>query len=77
MSNISVIKKKKNQVGFIRLNRPEQSNALSTNMLEDIASAVDAFDNDESIRAIVITSSGDYFTSGVDLKEFSEKTNDV
>ena len=77
MSNISVITESKNQVGFIRLNRPEQSNALSTNMLEDIASAVDAFDNDESIRAIVITSSGDYFTSGVDLKEFSENTNDV
>ena len=46
MSNISVITESKNQVGFIRLNRPEQSNALSTSMLEDIASAVDAFDND-------------------------------
>ena len=72
MSYASLITESKNQVGVIRFNRPDVHNALSTTMLEDIAMAVEAFDNDDSVRAIVLCSSGDYFTAGVDLQEFSQ-----
>lgn len=77
MSYASLITESKNQVGVIRFNRPDAHNALSTTMLEDIAMAVEAFDNDDSVRAIVLCSSGDYFTAGVDLQEFSQNLTDV
>lgn len=77
MPYTSLITETKNQVGFIRFNRPDQNQALSTAMLEDIAAAVDAFDNDESVRALILISSGKYFTSGIDLQEFSQNATDV
>ncbi|GAB3504429.1 enoyl-CoA hydratase/isomerase family protein [Emticicia fontis] len=53
----------------ITLNRPQVFNALSTELIKEITNAVETASNDESIRVIVITGTGDKaFCSGADLK---------
>jgi enoyl-CoA hydratase len=63
------------QVGIVTLNRPKELNALSTAVIAEVASASSAFDNDESIRCMVITGAGDKaFAAGADIKEMAGKS---
>ena len=42
------------KVGLITLNRPKALNALSDDLMDEIADAVDGFETDDSIGALVI-----------------------
>ncbi|WP_394992301.1 enoyl-CoA hydratase/isomerase family protein [Emticicia sp.] len=56
-------------IATITLNRPQVYNALSSALIKEITKAVEIAANDESIRAIILTGSGDKaFCSGADLK---------
>ena len=44
-------------VGLITLNRPKALNALSTPLFTELNAAVKEFDNDDSVRALVLTGS--------------------
>lgn len=44
-------------VGLITLNRPKALNALSTPLFTELNDAVKAFDDDDSVRAVVLTGS--------------------
>ncbi len=64
-------------VALCRLNRPEARNALSPELMEELAAAVEAFDADPDVRAIVITGSDEVFAAGADVgalasREFHE-----
>jgi len=61
-------------VGLITLNRPKAMNALSNQLTAEMALALDAFDADDSIGAIVITGSEKAFAAGADIKEMKDKT---
>src|SRR5579884_2299847 len=57
-------------VTTITINRPRQLNALSTRTLQEIHDAVQAAGNDETVRAIIITGSGERaFSAGADIGE--------
>jgi len=60
-------------VGLITLNRPKAMNALCANLAREIATAVDAYESDDSISALVVTGSEKAFCAGADIKEMSEK----
>lgn len=63
------------RVGIVTLNRPKELNALSTGVIAEVASALSAFDRDESIRCMIITGAGDKaFAAGADIKEMAGKT---
>ncbi len=62
------------KVGLIRLNRPKFMNALSTPLFTDLARALDAFETDDEIGAIVITGNDKAFAAGADIKEMKDKT---
>ena len=58
----------------ITLNRPQVFNALSSELIKEITQAVETANQDESIRVIVLTGSGDKaFCSGADLKAGLDK----
>ncbi|XP_030754194.1 enoyl-CoA hydratase, mitochondrial [Sitophilus oryzae] len=59
----------KNNVGIIQLNRPKALNALCNGLMLEVAKALDSFENDTSIGAIVITGSEKAFAAGADIKE--------
>ena len=60
-------------VGWIRLNRPDKLNALTSRMSDEILEALDAARGDPSVRCVVITGEGRGFSAGQDLKEFQER----
>jgi enoyl-CoA hydratase/carnithine racemase len=53
----------------LTLNRPQQYNALSGEMLTELQTALDDIGQDDSIRVVVIAASGKAFCPGHDLKE--------
>jgi enoyl-CoA hydratase len=61
----------RNNVEIITVNRPKALNALNSDTVSELMSAVKTFDADKSIRVIVITGSGDKaFVAGADITGF-------
>ncbi len=61
-------------VGVITLNRPKALNALCAGLIRELAVAVDGFEADDGIGAIVVTGSDRAFAAGADIKEMQPKT---
>lgn len=59
---------------WITLNNPEQSNAITTDMIESLCRVLKHADFDPEIRVMIITGEGKNFCSGGDIKAMSEKT---
>ncbi|KRY78401.1 Enoyl-CoA hydratase, mitochondrial, partial [Trichinella pseudospiralis] len=72
-SNYSFIKcdivGEESNVGLIQLNRPKQLNALCKPLFAEIACALEGFQNDPAIKAVVITGSDKAFSAGADIDE--------
>ena len=63
------------RVGIVTLNRPKELNALNFQLVSELATALEAFDRDESIGCMVITGAGQKaFAAGADIKEMSDKS---
>ena len=60
-------------VGLIRLNRPDALNSLNSQLLGELATALATFEENDKVRAIVLTGSEKAFAAGADIKEMSEK----
>lgn len=70
------------QTQVIRLNRPEKMNAITRSMYAGLTAALNDAAGDFGVRAVVITSEGDHFTAGNDIKDFmanppTEESSDV
>jgi enoyl-CoA hydratase len=74
MTYQNIIVETHGKVGLIKLNRPQVLNALSTPLLEDLNKALEIFEADQNIGAIVITGSEKAFAAGADIKEMQDKT---
>jgi enoyl-CoA hydratase len=62
-------------VALVTLDRPEALNALSFDLLDALATALESLDADPTCRAIVITGSGDRaFAAGADIRELARQT---
>jgi methylglutaconyl-CoA hydratase len=66
---MTVTVKKTLPSGTIILNRPDKRNALSRQMLEDIAQALDDLHQERKVRAVILTGAGTAFCAGMDLAE--------
>lgn len=67
----SVITEQRGSLGVITLNRPKALNALSLEMIREIAATLKDWEDDASIAAVVFLGSGDRaFCSGGDIKSF-------
>jgi enoyl-CoA hydratase/carnithine racemase len=64
--------------GILRivLNRPDKKNALTRAMYARMADALDRATEDGAIRVVLITGSGDSYTSGNDLADFQSSAAD-
>lgn len=59
-------------VRLVRFVRPQARNALSRNLLRELAAALDAFAADAEVRCVVLTGDERAFSSGADIKEMPD-----
>jgi enoyl-CoA hydratase len=69
MSEQLIQTERRGAVGLIRLNRPQALNALCKAMMAELAAALDAFEADPAIGAMVLTGNERAFAAGADIKE--------
>ena len=74
MAYENIIVETRGNVGLITLNRPEALNALSSPLMAELTEALDAFEADAAIGAMVLTGSEKAFAAGADIKEMQDKT---
>ena len=54
-------------VGWLTLNNPSERNTLTAPMVSSIVAAMDAFEADDGVGAVVVTGAGSAFCAGADL----------
>jgi len=59
-------------IATITLNRPEQLNAFTGTMMNEIIDAFDRIDADDDVRAVLVTGAGRGFCAGADLSSGGE-----
>jgi enoyl-CoA hydratase/carnithine racemase len=64
-------------VAVLTLNRPEARNSLSEALIAELDDALRNFENDESVRAVVIAATGKTFSAGHDMKELTARRSDA
>jgi len=64
-------------VALLTLNRPQAMNALSRELLDELARAIDAAAADPSVRVLILTGAGRGFCAGLDLKELGSGRADI
>ena len=55
----------------VRLNRPQALNALNTEMMSELAAALDGAALDPAVRCVILTGSEKAFAAGADIKEMA------
>jgi 2-(1,2-epoxy-1,2-dihydrophenyl)acetyl-CoA isomerase len=61
----------RNQIAYITLHRPDAANSFHIPMAQEFMRAAIACDEDQSIRAVLITGSGKMFCAGGDIASFA------
>lgn len=67
-----IIYEVKEDIAFIKFNRPEYGNAFSDDSFEEIPIALKQAEADETVRAIVLTGVGKMFCAGGDINQFKD-----
>ena len=74
MAYKTIIVETKGRTGIVTLNRPKALNALNAELIDELNQALDRYEADDDIAAIVITGSDRAFAAGADIKEMQEKS---
>ena len=75
MAYQTLLLEKQEGVGIITLNRPERLNALNRALTTELEQALIQFENDDELRAIIVTGAGDKaFSAGADIHEMVQQS---
>ncbi len=74
MAYENIIVETRGHVGLVTLNRPKALNALNAALIAELNQALDRFEADEQVAAIVVTGSERAFAAGADIKEMQDKS---
>lgn len=58
--------------GTISIDRPDRRNALARETIRELKSAIEDFQQERTVRAIILTGVGDMFSAGTDLQQVQE-----
>ena len=75
MSYENVLVEKRDQIGFITLNRPQAMNTFNVPFARELNDALWEMERDPEVRVVVIDANGKNFSTGISLDEFKGKTN--
>lgn len=62
----------KENIGWLKMSRPEALNALNTETLNELNIAIESLYEDDSVNVIVITGEGKAFVAGADIAEMKD-----
>lgn len=62
---------KEEPIAIVQLNRPEALNALNPELMKQLVAALQQLDQDNTVRAIVLTGNEKAFAAGADIKEMA------
>lgn len=68
-----IVGKDKN-IAVVQLNRPKALNALCDGLMKELTVALNAYETDKSIGAVILTGNGKAFAAGADIKEMLPHT---
>src|SRR5437879_13036103 len=75
MAYETILLERRGPVAFIRFNRPDKLNAMSTKMKDEVLAALEKLEADDGVRVVVFTGQGDKaFVAGADLHAFKAGT---
>jgi enoyl-CoA hydratase len=69
---VTVLLEREEPIAVVRLNRPEQLNALSNQLMGELVGALENLDADETIRCIVLAGDERAFAAGADISELRD-----
>jgi enoyl-CoA hydratase len=69
MAYENILVETRGAVGLVTLNRPQALNALCDNLIHELNVALEIFEAEDAIGAIVLTGSAKAFAAGADIKE--------
>jgi enoyl-CoA hydratase len=69
---VTVLIERDEPIAVVRLNRPEQLNALSNQLMGELVGALENLDADDGIRCIVVAGSERAFAAGADIAELRD-----
>jgi len=72
MSYVNIIVEKKEGVGLIKINRPNNLNALNKDTIIELTKAVEELEKDKNIKVAIITGEGKAFIAGADIKQMKD-----
>ena len=69
-----LIARKENGIGWVIFNNPEKRNAMSLEMSEATAAAMESYAKDPEVRVVILRGEGGKaFVSGADISQFKER----
>jgi trans-feruloyl-CoA hydratase/vanillin synthase len=72
----SVLVEFEDGIAWVAMNRPDKRNAMNPVMNREMNEVLDALEVDDRCGVLVLTGSGESFSSGMDLKEYFRETDD-
>jgi len=69
-----VLLEREEPIAVVLLNRPDALNALSDELMEELASVLEELDHDEAVRCIVLGGSERAFAAGADIAELARSS---
>ena len=69
----NIIVEKRNRIGIVTVNRPNELNSMNSETRKELAIAFEELDLDDDVNVSILTGSpGKAFIAGADIKEFSK-----
>ena len=74
MTEKNVLTEVKGDLFLVKLNRPEALNALNDELMDEISSAVDKYEESPDLKCLILTGSEKAFAAGADIKQMQPKS---
>src|SRR5688572_19393994 len=71
---LNVLVRQEGKVGIAQINRPQALNALNSPTMDELVTALQAFDDDDNVGCMVLTGNERAFAAGADIKQMAGAT---
>lgn len=72
MAYRALILEREGPIEIITLNRPDAGNSFDFRLMEEVDAVMREVSKDKSIRAVILTGAGKYFSTGINLSMFTD-----